>query len=148
MDLVERNLSSLSGLAHHIYGVQDGERETHIQVVSFAGEYRIGSGGEGDAAYMRGIVLAAVSAWDVGCLVLDLRELDYSWGYALLGVVEAPGELKDDDFPVLLVVSARCRDGVASLLQSAPESFGDVLFDSLEDALASARQAVRVYLGE
>jgi hypothetical protein len=147
MDLVERNLSSLSDLAHHVYGVHDGERDTHIQVVSFAGEYRIGSGGEGDAAYMRGVVLAAVSAWDVGCLVLDLREVDYSWGYALLGVIDAPGELKDDDFPVLLVVSARCREGVGSLLRGAPGSSGEVLFDSLDDALEAARDAVGAYLG-
>jgi hypothetical protein len=153
MELVERSLSALSSLKHEIFGVLDGERDTHIQVVRFTGEYRVGSRGENDAAYMRGVALLAVSAWDTACLVLDLRELEYSWGHSLLGVIEAPGELHDEEgdpgFPVLVVASDRCRAGLESLLGSAPPPDGrPQIFDSLDDALAAAGKAVRDYLAE
>ncbi len=151
MELVERRFSDLSRLSHRIYGVvADGDRETHIQVVSFAGEYGVGSKGNNDAAYMRGVVLAALAAWDVACLILDLSELDYSWGYALLGVIEAAGELRDQGgtlhFPVLVVASQKSKVGLTSLLASSPDPFGDILFDSLDKALARAKKAVGDYL--
>jgi hypothetical protein len=151
MRLVERRLSELSKVTHRIYGVEDGKRDTLVQVVAFAGDYGVGSSGNNDAAYMRGVVLSSLAAWDVACVILDLSELSYSWGYALLGVIEAPGELRDQGggflhFPVLIVTSERCRAGLETLLANSPESFGNILYPSLDDAINAAHVAVGEYL--
>jgi hypothetical protein len=151
MQLVERRLSDLSKISHRIYGVEENGRDTLVQVVAFAGEYGVGSSGNDDAAYMRGVVLSSLAAWDVACVIIDLSELSYSWGYALLGVIEAPGELRDHGggslhFPVFIVASDRCRAGLETLLASAPESFGNILYSSLDDAIRAGNAAVGEYL--
>jgi hypothetical protein len=150
MELVERRLSDLSRITHQFWRVEDGKRDTNIQVISFSGEYGVGSKGNNDAAYMRGVVLCGLASWDVSCLILDLSDLEYSWGYALLGVIEVAGEFKDQggtlQFPVFIVVSDRCKAGITSLLASAPESFGNIIFDSVEKAMARAKKAMGEYL--
>jgi len=152
LELEEWSFDDLSELKCRIHGVLDDDRETHVAVVSFEGVYGVGSEGNDDAAYMRGMVLAVLSAWDVAGLVLDLRKLEYSWGYALLGVIEAAGELRDQNesatfhFPVLIVTADDCHKGVESLLESATESFGDILHSSLDAAVTAANNAVGDYL--
>jgi hypothetical protein len=151
MDRVPRQLDDLSGLSHEIYGVADEGREALIQVVAFAGEYGVGSGGNDDAAYMRGIVMAAISAWPTGCLVLDLRGLQYSWGSGLLTVIQAPHEFADEDddnvFPVLVVGSADNLEALRGLLETADEDAGRWLFDSMETALEVAATEVERFVG-
>ena len=152
MNLVARKLESLSNITHTVHGVLDGSRDTLIQVVGFAGVYRVGSSGEDDAAYMRGVVLASMASWDVACLILDFSRLDYSWGYGLLGVIEAASALSDSDsdgsmpFPAFVVVSERSREGIDSLLKSAPESSEEVVFDDLDTAITAGVRAVGEFL--
>lgn len=151
MNRVPRQLDDLSGLTHEIYGVAEEGREALIQVVAFAGEYGVGSGGNDDAAYMRGVVMAAISAWPTGCLVLDLRALQYSWGSGLLTVIQAPHEFADEDddniFPVLVVAAPENIEALRGLLVTADEDAGRWLLDSMEAALELAAAEVERFVG-
>ena len=152
MRLVERNLRELSQLEHEVSGVLDDGEDTHVLVVAFRGEYKVGSGGNADAAYMRAIVASASEAWDCLALILDLRELEYSWGGALLGVIQAAEQLHhgedDPPFPVKIVASDSCGAGILSLFGATEAESSSWLFRTLEEAVASAREAIRPYLDE
>lgn len=152
MQLVERQLSALSQLESRVYGVYDGDLDTHVQVVAFSGEYGVGSAGNPDAAYMRAVVTSAAAAWDSVGVVLDLRELEYSWGNALMSVVQAAEYLhqSDDDnpFPVRIVVSDKCRDGLVSLFEDMGDEESGWLHDTIDEAVAAVREAAREYLEE
>ena len=87
MDLVARKLESLSSITHTVQGVFDGKRDTLIQVVSFSGEYQVGSkGGKRCRIYARGCIsgngVMGCSLLDIGLLspgiFLGLRT---SWSY-------------------------------------------------------------------
>lgn len=152
MDLVERQLSELSQLESRVYGVFDRDLDTHVQVIAFAGEYGVGSAGNPDAAYMRAVVTSAAAAWDSVGLVLDLRELEYSWGNALMSVVQAAEHLHDGDddhpFPVRFVVSNKCRDGLSTLFDDMGEEESGWMHDTMDEAVAAVRDAAREYLEE
>lgn len=150
MKRVRRRLDDLSSLDHEIFGVAEEGADALIQVVVFRGECRVGSRGNDDAAYMRGVVMSAISAWHTGCLVLDLRELDYSWGSGLLTVIQAPHEFADEEddhvFPVLVVGSADNHEALHSLLETADEDVDRWLFDSMDKALDAAVVEVERFL--
>ena len=150
MNRVRRRLDDLSSLEHEIFGLAEEGADALIQVVAFRGEVKVGSRGNDDAAYMRGVVMSAISAWETGCLVLDLRELDYSWGSGLLTVIQAPHEFADEDddnvFPVLVVGSPDNLEALRSLLETADEDVDRWLFDSMDRALEAAETEVRRFL--
>jgi hypothetical protein len=152
MQLVERKLTDLSQLRSRIYGVLDREHDTDVQVVAFEGSYGVGSRGNPDAAFMRAVVAQAAEAWNSIALVLDLRELEYSWGNSLLGVIQAAEQLHGGEdhspFPVKLVVSDKCRDGLLSLLGTTADAARGTVFGSLEAAIVAAREDGRLYLDQ
>lgn len=49
-------------------------------VISFKGKYRDGAAGRPDAGLMKGIVETGLAVWDPFSVLIDLRELEYSWG--------------------------------------------------------------------
>ena len=58
-------------------------RDTHlidILVISFNGKYRYGSAGSPDAGLIKGIVKTGVSVFDPFSVLIDLSNLEYSWG--------------------------------------------------------------------
>ena len=151
MKQVERDLDDLSALTHEIYGLAEEGSEALICVVAFQGDYGVGRRGAGDAAYMRGAVMASISAWHTACLVLDLRELGYSWGGELLTVLQAPHEFADENddnvFPVLVVASDDNCQALRGLLETADEDVDRWLFDSMDRALEAALLEVHRFLG-
>jgi hypothetical protein len=94
------------------------ERRGGTVILSAAGTYRPGSAGSPDADALRGAVAAAIAAVDPSAVVLDLRALTYTWGDGMLRVLEAVDHPGDTPIALRLVVSDRCRDALASLLQS------------------------------
>jgi hypothetical protein len=86
-ELQPLHLCDLSPLEHRLATLTHaGQR---LLVVAFSGRYRPGSAGNPDARHMSAVVAAALVGWDFDGVVLDLRELDYVWGDALLGVFRA-----------------------------------------------------------
>jgi hypothetical protein len=144
MRLLERKFDDLSPLR---YRVQTTEVNPNfdVLVISFSGAYRLGSGGDGDAAFMLAIAKAALWAWRSFGLVLDLRELEYTSGDKL-GAVLSCGEDQwvDAEFPVRVVVSDRCREGITSLVED--ELFLDAstwISPSVEQALSSISASLK-----
>lgn len=152
MKRVARDLDDLSALTHEVYGLAEEGSEALICVVAFQGDYGVGSEGARDAAYMRGAAMASISAWHTACLVLDLRELGYSWGGELLTVIQAPHEFADEDddnvFPVLVVAGEHNHQALRSLLETADEDVDRWLFDDMSAAHAAALAEVQRFVGE
>lgn len=100
---------------------QTGRRR--VLVVKVDGVYPSGSRGREHGRYVATVALHGLHAFEADCLILDLRGLTYSWGDTLLQVFQEVSELKDRElepgepsFPLVLVSSERCRDGLLSLL--------------------------------
>ena len=151
MKRVARDLDDLSALTHEVYGLAEEGSEALICVVAFQGDYGVGSRGAGDAAYMRGAVMASISAWHTACLILDLRELSYSWGGELLTVIQAPHEFADEDddnvFPVLVVAEKHNFEALRGLLETADEDVERWLFNSMDLARDAALTEVNRFVG-
>jgi len=95
-------------------------------------QYRYGSAGNADAAFMRALAQAAVSYTDPGGIVLDISKLHYVWGDMLESVFdlgERPRlqrQARPDDnslplfvmngIPQATVIGPDCKDAVRTLL--------------------------------
>ncbi len=152
MKRVERDLDDLSTLTHEVYGLAEEGSEALICVLEFHGDYGVGSRGAGDAAYMRASAMASITAWHTACLVLDLRDLSYSWGGELLTAIQAPHEFADEDddnvFPVVVVASERNYTALRSLLETADEDVDRWLFASMDAARKAALVEVHRFVGD
>ena len=73
-------------------------------------------------------------------LILDFRDLNYSWGNTILEVFECvarferpdPGE---PDFPIVVVTSEKCRDAIVSLITPTGRTTPDWHFVTVEPAI-------------
>lgn len=142
-------VQSLSALKCTLHLHLDEEHNITVLVVSFDGEYGVGSQGNGDAAFMSAETLRALAAFDAEAIVLDFRRLAYSWGNALLGVfqsidqyVNEPGE---PQFPVFVVSSDLCRGALLGLM-GTDESEANWHFSDMNAALDAAAEAGAAWL--
>ena len=137
MELHERRLEHLSGLKCRIFtGMLQSQRSAkQAMVISFEGEYGIGSGGNNDARFMKPMTVAALQAWHVSALIFDLRQMRYEWGDALASVFNVRGDrFKQPGFAVI-VASDQNRAAIEGLLHFAGMESADWLVSSLEDAV-------------
>src|SRR4051794_9203332 len=72
-------LTELSRLRHEVF-VSDTRAIPEILVIRYAGTYRDGGEGRGDALYIVATAEAARKAWSAESTVLDFRDLEYRWG--------------------------------------------------------------------
>jgi hypothetical protein len=114
--------------------------DVKILVLSIRGSYPPGSEGSRHGRYIAQEAIAAVHATSPHCLVLDLRELDYSWGDTLFGVFQDVSQFMDADvpkgappFPILIVISER-SNGLLSLVGGATSA----VFYDVQDAIRRA----------
>lgn len=114
---------------------RDGDLE--LLVLAFRGVYRPGSQGNPDARRMRAEALAHLGVWPCDGLLLDLRELAYTWGDAILGVLDL--EVPDATLspPTLILAGPASRPGLSTLVRP------DVLFDDLDLALGTLADRAR-----
>jgi hypothetical protein len=63
--------------------------------------------------------------------ILDLTELEYTFGDSLMNVIAFPISIKYKDFPYITIVSEKCAQGLNSLL----EFEGAAPFFTLENEL-------------
>jgi hypothetical protein len=81
MELEKLDLFSVSAIRHEfLIGESKREKSSDILVIKYSGVYRVGSGGNADAAFMLALAKAAISYTDPDGIVLDISELDYQWG--------------------------------------------------------------------
>lgn len=115
-----------------------------ILIVSFAGDYPSGSEGNQHGKFISEQTLYAIHAFDPCCLILDFRYLRYSWGNTLLGVFQDIYRFKDSGndpidpaFPVLILGSDLCRDGLFSLCGVKTDK-PDWYFENLDECIQEA----------
>jgi hypothetical protein len=117
-----------------------------ILVVSFAGACGIGTGCDDDAHLMEAIGQAAVLAWRPFGLILDLRELTYEWGDMMTEVLTLGEPKRRHGLPTTVLASARCREGLTSLLKEEMGEDPDLwLFDDLPAAVQELERQMQRY---
>jgi len=90
-----------------------------ILIVQFSGDHGYGSGGNDNSGFMRTVVAAAMGLNIFNGFILDLRELEYSFGDSIYSVIDLPFKIIDKDFPYRILVSDKCEKGINSLLEWA-----------------------------
>ena len=137
MELHERRLEDLSGLKCRIFTVALPSKRSvkQVMVISFEGEYGIGSEGNDDACFMQVMTIAALQAWHVSALVFDLRQMRYEWGNSLASVFNARGDRFKQPGFTIIVASDQNREAIKGLLHFAGMAPDDWVASSLEDAV-------------
>jgi hypothetical protein len=119
-----------------------------VLVVSFYGEYPNGSKGKKHATFISDKVISGLINFDPDAIILDFRELHYSWGNSLLGVFQNISQFKDagneegePEFPAIILTSEKSKNGLLSLLTPATsKEIPDFIFEDEKDALKSAEE--------
>jgi hypothetical protein len=116
-------------------------RPWRILIAKFAGDYRSGHHGAPDARFIRGITQTALGLWWPEALVLDLRELSYTWGDDMEEVLATRGEIK---VPFAIVGSALCLPAIGTLIHginsTKPATDAAHIFDNMDAALEYVHQ--------
>lgn len=87
-----------------------------ILVVRFRGEYRPGSAGNSDAAFMCGVSAAGVNAFRPYAVIFDFSKLRYVWGDMLEAVYDtAPRFLNSETQRFAVVVGPECEKAIRTL---------------------------------
>lgn len=144
INLTEHKFEELSNLKYSIY-TTPSILKSYLKylVIAFHGEYRYGSAGDNDAAFMRGVITAALVSWDSQGIILNLRDMKYSWGDMLQSVFYVADSISKD-FPISIIVSDLNREGIISLLKK--EMFEDPskwIYVSLEDAINAIEEKMK-----
>jgi len=125
----------------------DKERSPcRILVAKFVGDYRPGCRGTPDALFIQGITQAALKMWGPDGLVLDFRQLSYTWGDNMEEVLGIRGEIK---VPFAIVGSELCLPAIGTLIQVfygvekiKTATDAEDIFDKMEEAIEYVHQKV------
>lgn len=77
-------------------------------------------------------------------IVLDFRDLEYSWGNSIMRVFQVTEDVlgygEPPYRPIILVVSDKCKAGFASLLRFNPDQLAEFVFEDLDKAVEYAQK--------
>lgn len=108
--------------------------------LSFAGDYRDGSGGAPDAHFIRGITRTVNEIWRPSAMILDLRAVKYEWGDEMDLVLDLPTKIS------AIVVGGKCEPAISTLLYGLRTNKSVVeeanYFDALDPAIDFVAQAL------
>ena len=123
-----------------------------ILIVQFEGEYPSGSEGNQHGKFISEQTLYAIHVFDPCCLILDFRYLQYYWGNTLLAVFQDIAQFKDAGndpndatFPILILGSDLCRDGLFSLCGVKVDK-PDWYFENLDECVEAAISKANFWL--
>lgn len=140
------DVQSLSALTCTLHLHRDEEKNIPVLVASFAGDYGVGSKGNGDGVFIAAETLRGLVAFDPCAVILDFREMRYSWGNTLFHVFQTVAQYMDEPgepaFPVFAVTSELCRDALLGLMGGE----GPWHFDDMDTALTAATAAAAAWL--
>ncbi len=110
-------------------------------IAKFSGTYRPGSAGAPDAHFICGIAHTGIAMWHPAALILDLRELSYTWGDEMDMVLDAGS---DHHVPTAIVGSDACLPAIGTLIHginsTQPATDAKSIFDSIEEAWEYVRK--------
>jgi len=141
MDFVKQRLADFSSLSFSFFVGKSSNTARKVLMVRFEGATGSGCSNNGDATFMTAIVAAGLKAWEPSGLILDLRELSYSWGDLMVMPFCVHPDLTIREqlvpFPTVAVISDLNRVGMTSLVKDEMLADPDsILFDSVDDAAA------------
>jgi hypothetical protein len=136
--------AELSGLRHEIF---TSEAEPYCTpeflVIRYAGVYRYGSEGHGDALYIVATAESARKAWYSDCTVLDFRDLQYAWGDEMEWILAIGSDQKIGCHePLAVLVGDRCKEALESLFGDDYQKF---CVNTMEEAFALCRRQKQEY---
>lgn len=139
MDWVLENvtISDLSSIQYRAQISKSDGHDRRVLVLSFSGELPEGSAGNPDARFMSFVTGEFVSLAFPDCVVFDFRDLGYTFGNYLLGLIEAVDKAYEG-LPIIYVASEKCRIGLTSHLASADSDTSGFLFEDLNAAMERA----------
>jgi len=129
----------LSNVRHSVFVSDDaGFGTPEFLVIRYEGNYRPGGAGHDDALYIVAAAEAARKAWWAPHTVLDLRELEYTWGDEMEWITSIGwNNATRLQAPIAIVVSDKCRAALKSLLLEAYDRY---CFETLEDGFSACRR--------
>lgn len=137
-----------SSLTVKIYQVENED----VLIVRFDGEYPSGSQGNQHGKFINEQTLYAIHVFDPSCLIIDFRQLSYQWGNTLLGMFQDISQFKDAGncpndpvYPVLIMGSDLCRDGLFSLC-GVKDNQPDWYFEDLDACIETAIKKAEYWL--
>jgi hypothetical protein len=147
IELKEETYQAPGGIAHtYLFPVEGGTVNYDILIVSFSGTYPRGSSGNAHGQYISIMTMFGLHTFDPMCIILDLRDLAYTWGNTLLKVFQDVSQFMDDPrepgavpFPILAVTSDKCRDAFLSLITPLEGTPTKLHFEDIEAAIEAAK---------
>lgn len=123
-----------------------------VLILSVNGSYPHGSSGNLHAEYISVMAVQGLQAFEPEAFILDIRELEYHWGSAMLGVFQNISKLMDsyrEDhelfFPVFAVISEKSN----GLLSLATSNHGAAwIFEDINEAIEKAAIAAKEWLDD
>jgi len=143
----EKIPSTPEGLSCKFYlKERSGDDKIDVLIVSFFGKYPKGSLGNEHGSFISRKAIEGLMVFNVQSIILDFREMQYTYGNTLLKVfqdiyqyMDAGNDEDDPIFPILVVMSHRNREGVLSLLTPVgAESTLEFCYDDINEAIAKA----------
>ena len=133
---------------------RNGDDKIDVLIISFFGEYPKGSLGNLHGGFIARKAIEGLMSFNVQAIVLDFREMYYTYGNTLLKVfqdiyqyMDAGNDEDDSLFPILVVMSRKNSDGILSLLTPVgSESIPEFCFSDINDAVASATKKGQYWL--
>ena len=123
--------------------------DTAVLLLRFSGDYRPGSDGNGDGLFMAAMTSAYCSLFEPTSLVLDLQQLNYSWGNTIARTANFFWETgRDDDErsrTVVIIATGATRAALESLDRQVT-SGTRIYAESVDGALEIAEAAACEYL--
>lgn len=135
--LEDVTVSDLSSIQYRGRVSKSDDHDNRVLVLSFSGKLPEGSAGNADARFMSFVTGEFVSFVFPDCVVFDFRELGYTFGNYLFGLVEAVDTAREG-LPIIYVASEKCRIGLRSHLASADGDTSDFLFEDFNAAMERA----------
>lgn len=153
--LLEQNIKNPTDLNCKFFlKEKKGTDTTDVLVVSFLGNYADGSLGKEHGSFIARKTMEGMMAFDIDAIILDFREMYYNYGNTLLKVFQDISQFKDagndDDepnFPVVVVTSEKCKNGILSLLTPAnSDEIPDWHFSDINKAIDYATEKGKYWL--
>lgn len=147
--LIEKIPSTPERLSCKFYQRErNGTDKIDVLIVSFFGDYPKGSLGNEYGSFIARKAIEGLMSFSVEALILDFREMNYTYGNTLLKVfqdiyqyMDAGNDDDDPIFPIFVVMSDENRAGILSLLTPVgSESIPDFCFDDMDEAIAKATE--------
>lgn len=91
-------------------------------IMKVSGDYGIGSRGNPNGAWLSSMVMAGLVRFPSHGIVLDLTEMTYEMSDSLYNVIVQIRKHRSPRYPVYVLTSDRCRDGIVSLMDMARDT--------------------------